>query len=445
LTGPARGGTVAAVPNVDAELLTVTFVDNGGITRAKTVPAGRAASAATIGIGASTTFSVFTGLDAMGSAHGLEVPTGDLRLVADLGAHVVDGPFAWAPADLVDLDGQPWPTCARTFARRMEHAVAERGLGCSMTFETEFNVWDADGEPLHQQPAYGVEATRAAGAFLLALVRRLRAVGVPVDQVHPEYAPGQLEVSVGVAGPVAAADRVVLVRDVIRTVARELGMRASLSAKPAPDALGNGAHLHVSLWRGGANLFGTGDDGYGMTPEARSFLAGILAELPALVAVVCASPVSYLRLGPSRWTGVYGCWGVENREAPLRLIQGHRASRPGSANVEVKAVDASGNPYLAVGAVLAAGLHGVDAGLELPDEVTIDPATLDADARAAAGLELLPADLPTATAALRWSRVLRAAMGETLHDALVAVRVKEDADADGVAPDDLCERYRFRY
>ena len=95
--------------------------------------------------------------------------------------------------------------------------------------------------------------------------------------------------------------------------------------------------------------------------------------------------------------------------------------------------------------MLAAGLHGLDAGLELPDEVTIDPATLDADARAAAGLELLPADLPTATAALRWSRVLRAAMGETLHDALVAVRVKEDADADGVAPDDLCERYRFRY
>ena len=221
---------------------------------------------------------------------------------------------------------------------------------------------------------------------------------MPVDQVHPEYSPGQLEVSVGVAGPVAAADRVVLVRDVIRTVARELGLRVSLSAKPSPDVLGNGAHLHVSLWRDGANLFGTGDDGYGMAPEARSFLAGMLAELPALFGVVCASPVSFLRLGPSRWTGVYGCWGVENREAPLRLIQGHRASRPGAANVELKAVDASGNPYLAVGAVIAAGLHGIDAGLELPDEVTIDPATMDDAARAAAGVAPLPAELGAAAA-----------------------------------------------
>src|SRR3954449_7320639 len=322
LTGPAQGGTVAAVPTVDAELLTVTFVDSGGITRAKTVPATRAAAAATTGIGASTTFSVFTGLDAMGAAGGLEIPTGDLRLVADLDAHVVDGDFAWAPADLVDLEGAPWPTCARTFARRMEAALHDRGLRCAMTFETEFTAWDATGEPLHQQPAYGIEATRASGEFLLALVQRLQSLGVPVEQVHPEYSPGQLEVSVGVTGAVAAADRVVLVRDVIRTVARELGLRVSLSAKPAPDLLGNGAHLHVSLWRGDENLFGTGDDPSGLAPEARSFLAGLLAELPALLGVVCASPVSYLRLGPSRWAGGYGCLGVEERGGPRGGGQG---------------------------------------------------------------------------------------------------------------------------
>jgi glutamine synthetase len=445
LTGPALDGTVAAVPTVDAELLTVTFVDNGGITRAKTVPATRAAAAGTTGIGASTTFSVFTGLDAMGSARGLEIPTGDLRLVADLDAHVVDGDYAWAPADLIDLEGAPWPTCARTFARQQEAALHERGLRCAMTFETEFTVWDAAGEPLHQQPAYGLEATRASGAFLLALVRRLQALGIPVDQVHPEYSPGQLEVSVGVTGAGAAADRAVLVRDVIRTVAREQGLRVSLSAKPAPDVLGNGAHLHVSLWRGDQNLFGTGDDPFGMAPEARAFLAGLLAGLPALLGVVCSSPVSYLRLGPSRWTGVYGCWGVENREAPLRLIQGHRASRPGAANVELKPVDASGNPYLAVGAAIAAGLHGMDAELELPPECAIDPATMSEGERRDAGIEPLPDDLPSATAALRWSQPLRAAMGETLHDALVAVRMREHEDAAGVAPEMLCERYRFRY
>ena len=141
--------------------------------------------------------------------------------------------------------------------------------------------------------------------------------------MHPEYSPGQLEVSVGVAGPVAAADRVVLVRDVIRTVARELG--------PARVAVGQAARrtrsatARTCTCRCGAattNLFGTGDDGVRHGAGGAGFLAGILAELPALFGVVCASPVSFLRLGPSRWTGVYGCWGVENREAPLRLIQG---------------------------------------------------------------------------------------------------------------------------
>ncbi|MDX6376156.1 MAG: glutamine synthetase [Gaiellaceae bacterium] len=430
---------------IAAELLTVTFVDNGGITRAKTVPAGRAAAASTAGIGASTTFSVFTGLDAMGAAHGLEIPTGDLRLVADLDAHVVDGAWAWAPADLVDTAGAPWPTCARTFARRMEQRAAEGGLRVEASFESEFTAWHADGRPLHEQPAYGLEATRAAGPFLLAIVRRLQALGVEVDQVHPEYSPGQLEVSVGRTGPVAAADRIVLVRDVVRTVARELGLRVSFSAKPAPDSLGNGAHLHLSLWRGDDNLFGCGDNPHGMAPEARAFLAGLLAELPALVGVVCASPVSYLRLGPSRWTGAYRCWGLENREAPLRLIRGSRSTRPGGANVELKPVDASGNPYLAVGAAIAAGLAGIAAGLDPAPECTIDPATMrDAD-RTAAGLTPLPAGLEEATDALRASEVLCEAMGDLLHGSLVAVRVREHDDAMGISAEALCERYRFRY
>ena len=163
-----------------------------------------------------------------------------------------------------------------------------------------------------------------------------------------------------------------------------MGLRVSFSAKPSPESLGNGAHLHLSLWRGDDNLFGSGDDGYGLAPDARAFLAGLLAELPALLGVVCGSPVSFLRLGPSRWTGVYGCWGLENREAPLRLIQGSRSTRPRGANVELKAVDASGNPYLAVGAAIAAGLAGIDAGLELAPECTIDPATMSDADRAAA-------------------------------------------------------------
>jgi glutamine synthetase len=426
-------------------LLTLTFVDNGGITRAKTVPYARLDYAATAGIGASTTFGIFTGRDLMAVSGGLEIPTGDFRLVADRGALVRDGDWAWAPADIRDTEGDPWPLCSRTFAHRMERRARDMGLDVRMTFETEWTAWRADGTPAHQQPAYGLEPTRAAGDLLLAVARRLDALGVPVDQLHPEYSPGQLEASVGAATPVEAADRAVHVRDVIRTVHRERGASCSLSPRPSMDGLGNGAHLHFSLWRGDRNLCGTGDGPHGLDTEAAAFLAGVLSELPALVAVGCAAPVSYLRLGPSRWTGAYTCWGLENREAPLRLIRGSASARPEAANVELKTVDASGNPYLVIGAVLAAGLAGIEAGLPLPAECTIDPATMTEQARRDAGYEPLPDSLEAAAAALRSSGLMRDAKGPALHDALAAVREREAADAAGATDEELCELYRYRF
>jgi glutamine synthetase len=314
-----------------------------------------------------------------------------------------------------------------------------------MSFESEWFAWRADGSPAHAQPAYGLEATRAAGDLLLAVARRLTAVGVEVEQLHPEYAAGQLEVSVGATAPVAAADRAVLVRDVVRTVHREAGARCSFSPRVDLDSLGSGAHLHLSLWRDGENLMGVGDGVHGLTPDGASFLAGIDAEIAALVGVGCASPVSYLRLGPSRWTGAYRCWGLENREAPLRLIRGSRSTRPRGANAELKTVDASGNPYLVVGAAIAAGLAGIERGLELPPECTTDPATMSAGERRERGYEPLPGTLADGAAALRASGLLRAAMGEPLHDALCAVREREAADTAGLSDDDLCNLYRHRY
>jgi len=117
-----------------------------------------------------------------------------------------------------------------------------------------------------------------------------------------------------------------------------------------------------------------------------------------------------MRLGPTRWTGAFGCWGVENRETPVRFVPGSRAARPGAANAELKPLDASGNPYLFAGALIAAGLRGLDDRAELPAEVTVDPATLPDGERERLGLAPLPADLAAATAALERSATLRAAL-----------------------------------
>ena len=154
-----------------------------------------------------------------------------------------------------------------------------------------------------------------------------------------------------------------------------------------------------------------------------------------------ACPISYRRLAPNRWTGAYVCWGVENREAPLRFIRGGSRSRPDGVNAEVKVLDCSANPYLMAGAVIAAGLSGVADGIELPEPVQIEPSRVADDL----GLELLPQSLDAAADALERSGLLREALGERLHDAIVAVRRGEAASAAQLDDERLFEAYRWRY
>ena len=264
-----------------------------------------------------------------------------------------------------------------------------------------------------------------------------------MDQLHPEYAAGQYEVSVGVADPVTAADRSVLVRQTIRAVSQRHGLRASFAPSVVAGTVGNGGHLHLSAWRDGRNLFAGGDRRYGMTADAEAFTAGVLEALPALCAVSVPHPAGYLRLVPSHWSGAYQCWGRETRESALRLVTGMVGARERSANLELKAVDLAANPYLLIGCTLAAGLDGLARGLDLPEEITGDPARYDADELTARGVARLPGSLPEATAAFEKSAVLTGALGPLGTEAVVTVRHAEAARYVGIAPMDIASSVRW--
>jgi glutamine synthetase len=294
-------------------------------------------------------------------------------------------------------------------------------------------------------PAYGAIRQVELGDYTADLLAAFAAQDVPVDQLHPEYAAGQFEVSAGALDPVAAADRSVLVRQTVRAVAQRHGLRVSFSPAVSAEGVGNGGHVHVSCWRDGVNLHAGGERRYGMTPEAESFAAGILARLPALTAVTAPSPASYLRLKPSQWAGVFTAWGRETRETALRMITGSAGRRDQEANLEVKPVDLAANPYLALGCVLAAGLDGIDSSLALPEEVTGDPARYGPDEAAALGVRRLPRSLPEAVREFRADEVLRAALGPILADAVTAVRLGEAAAVQGLDDARVAAAYRWVY
>ncbi|HTI27553.1 MAG TPA: glutamine synthetase family protein [Kutzneria sp.] len=428
----------------DVEVVALSFVDNAGIARVKTVPLAKLAAAARSGIGASPCFETFCFDDIMVQGRFLGGPDGDLRLVPDLARIVplaAQTGWAWVPADKFHQEGDRFEACQRAFAAAQVEAAAARGLELRMAFETEWALLTPAGDPVFDGPAYGSIRLEQIADYSRELLAVLRAQDVDVEQFHPEYAAGQLEVSVEHNDPVGAADDVLLVRHTIRRVSHLHGWRSSFAPVLTPDAVGSGAHLHLSV----VDQFSGGSGPFGLPPVGEAFLAGVLRELPALVAVGAGNPASFLRAAPSRWAGVWQAWGRETREAAIRFITGVTGLGATAANAEVKCFDATANPYLVVGSVIAAGLAGVDEGLRLPPPITGDPANLEESVRIAAGVQRLPESPAAAANAFATSNVLAAAMGEVLHDSVLTVRRGEAHRFADASPAELAALTRWRW
>ncbi len=236
-------------------------------------------------------------------------PSTEVRQVPDPAAHVnlpaFEGraPFDLYLCDSRNPDGSPWECCTRDFARRALAALeAEFGLQFVGAFEHEFTLTAATGT-ITPAPPFSVEALRVAPRFTADLADALHAAGLEPETVEPEYGDLQVEVTTAPATGLAAADRAILCREVIREVARWHGLRATFSPKPTPQGVGNGAHLHFSF----ADTTGTNVTRDPLTasqasPFAEAFIAGVLDHMPALVAYTSPSAVSFLRLGPHHWT-----------------------------------------------------------------------------------------------------------------------------------------------
>jgi glutamine synthetase len=207
--------------------------------------------------------------------------------------------------------------------------------------------------------------------------------------------------------------------------------------------VGNGGHLHLSMWRDDRNLMAGGDGRFGLTSTGEAFSAGILLRLPALLALGAPSPVSYLRLVPQHWAGAYACWGLENREAALRMITGSTGSSPWAANMEVKCFDLFANPYLLLAGMIAAGSAGITEGATLPDPVDVDPASLSEASLKARGIERLPTSLRESVEAFSADTALRAAFGEELVDSIIAVRESEIELFKDASPEEMAAATRW--
>jgi len=455
-TEPARPsdaeGVARWLADAGVSVVALPFVDSAAIVRTKVIPLSRFAEVAASGVGLSILFNVAMSDDRFALVEGyIDGPSGDLRLRPDPAATMplaaLPG-WAWAPVDQYTQEGEPFPACPRSFARTATDRLAGRGLSVRAAYEIEFTVGrrEEDGtfRPAHTGPGYSDIALVANHDFAHDLVTAFEAQGLELQQFHPEYADGQFELSIAPRAPVAAADAAMISRQTIRAIARRHGWITSFAPRVEADT-GNGSHLHLSLWRDGTNLLSGGDGPYDMGDEGEAFIAGILASMQAITAVAAPTGASYLRLQPHHWSGAMQCWGLENREAALRFVAGRTAETAAAANIEVKPVDGTANPYLVMGAVLAAGLDGIERGLRLPPATEEDPASLPPDVMKERAIEQLPASLAEAAERLAASDVLRAAMGDFLFETFLATRRGEAEGNAGVDDEELIRRTRWRF
>ena len=415
------------------------FVDHAGIPKTKAVYRDSFERRAGAGVGLAKGVLALDPSGALHPASGLS-PVGECRLVPDLST-LTPLPFARSQAmvscDMKEPDARtPWDGCPRSALRRVLGRLAQRGYRAIASYEAEFYVWGPDG-PLDRTPYAGSFALTAAADFVAELAQMLEEMGIRPEQCHAEVGHGNLELSVGEAEALAAADRRVQVLETIRGVAHRMGLETTMAPKPYLDQAGNGHHLHVSVYSLEDDVPALFDASGALSELGSGFVAGLLEHLPAVMAFSAPSPNSYQRLAPGMWSSAYTAYGPDNREAAIRLASPVAGAEPATANVELKPADVTANPYLALAAVLAAGMDGMERGLHPGEPTTVDPAALSEEERAERGIYPLPGSLDESLDALEKDDVLIEALGEPLVRTHVAVARAQAEIARESPPDEV--------
>ncbi|WP_309083921.1 glutamine synthetase family protein [Chelativorans sp.] len=434
------------------EIVMICTCDLAGQMRGKGFPVSDLEERLTRGIGWTPTNSMIT-------AHGPIAPSpwgpfGDLVLKPDPESRIrVDfgedhAAEHFVIGDICHIDGTPWEVCPRGFLKRVLEAIEKRhGLKVKSAFEHEFVFEGVEERP---NASYALDSFRRQDIFAESFLGALKEAGITLDTFMPEYGPKQYEVTVGPATGVRSADQAVAIREIARAVATRLGTRVSFTPILRPDAVGNGVHVHFSLQDAatGMPVNYNAQAPHGLSARAGAFIAGILQKLPAITAVTAASSVSYLRLTPNRWSAAYNNLGFRDREAGVRICPVFATAEEQIArqyHFEYRAADATGSPYLVLGAILAAGLYGLDQDLPAPPVCQGAPQNMAQEDLDRLAIVRLPQSLGEALDAFEAEEELTDLFGPELKSAYLAHKRFEEKLMSALSPAEQCEKYRLAY
>ena len=427
------------------QYLRILWCDNANVIRAKAAHVNMLRDGFD-GIGISMAQQALPVMyDAVAPDSGLG-PVGEARLEPDWSTLKIL-PYAPGHAQVIGnmMQGDtPWMHCPRDFLQAQIARLQEQNLELKAAFENEFFLLrkTPNGYETADTTIYAMTSSmNQHREFILDFTQALESQGLQPEFYYAESAPGQQELSVRYSDAGGACDQQIIYRETARGVAQKHQLVASFLPKIIENAAGSGCHINLSLWQADKNLMGDINHPTGISELGRHFIAGILHHLPALTALTIPTPNSFRRIRPHYWAGAFTAWGYDNREAAIRVTK----NKTGCTRFELKAADASANPYLALGSMIAAGLDGLENKLELAQEVRVDPALLSEAEQKANGVHPLPANLGEALEALQKDKVLLLALGTERARTYMAVKKMEWQALKDMSLEDevkmLAERY----
>ncbi|MDH3658645.1 MAG: glutamine synthetase family protein [Alphaproteobacteria bacterium] len=378
---------------------------------------------------------------------------GDLVLVGDPATRAKidfgdDGVIEdFALGDVLHLDGRPWECCTRSILKAaLERLEASAGLTLFGAFEHEFHLPERIGG---RGEGYALSAFRSERRLLETIMAAVGQAGIEPESIMKEYGPNQFEVTVKPVSGHGIADQAAVLREIVRACGERLERFVSFAPLVEPDGIGNGVHIHLSFKDAdGRPATYDAAAAHDMSAATGAFIAGVLKHLPAIVAFLAPSVVSYGRLIPHRWSAAFNNLGAQDREAAIRLCpirKTDRAKATEQFNFEIRACDAAASPHLALAAVVHAGVSGIEAGLAAPEATGEDLSLLDEADLEARGLRRLPTSLAAALDELDASSEVRAWFPNGFTDIYLAHKRDEVVTLRGRDDAALCRAYQDAY
>jgi len=339
------------------------------------------------------------------------------------------GKVARLICDVFLPDGTPFAGDPRQVLKRNLAKMKDMGFNAfNIGVEPEFFLFKLDekGNPtldfnddggyFDLAPVDGAEDCRRD------IVLELEKIGFNMEASHHEVAPGQHEINFEFENALEACDNLQTFKLVVKVVAKRHGLHATFMPKPISDINGSGMHTNCSLTdKDGNNAFADPKGEIGLSQTALYWIAGIMKNARAFTAVTNPTINSYKRLVPGYEAPCYVSWSDANRSAMIRIP----AKRGKATRTEIRSVDPSANPYLAMSAILASGLEGIEKKLECKERVYINLYELNREERESLGIENLPENLKDAVKELKKSDVIQEALGVHVVEKFIEAKTKE--------------------